>query len=72
MLRRLGMDIEPVGSPCQHRGWRSPYIHNVKTGYQAMSVRSPELYHSFCRADAYAHYSELVVERHQPRIAAIG
>ncbi len=61
ILRRLGMDIEPVGSPCQHRGWRSPYIHNVKTGYEAMSVRSPDLYDSFCRADAYARYSDLVV-----------
>ena len=72
MLRRLGMDIEPVGSPCQHRGWRSPYIHNVKTGYQAMSVRSPDLYNSFCRTDAYAHYSDLVVDHPLPRIAAIG
>ena len=72
MLRRLGMDIEPVGSPCQHRGWRSPYIHNVKTGYQAMSVRSPDLYNSFCRADAYAHYSKLVVDHQPARIAALG
>jgi N-acyl amino acid synthase of PEP-CTERM/exosortase system len=72
MLRRLGMDIEPVGSPCQHRGWRRPFIHNVKTGYQAMSVRSPDLYNSFCRADAYTRYSELVVNRRRARIAAIG
>jgi N-acyl amino acid synthase of PEP-CTERM/exosortase system len=60
ILRRLGMDIEPVGSPCQHRGWRSPYIHNVETGYQAMSVRSPELYKTFCHSSAYMPYSELV------------
>ena len=72
VLRRLGMDIQPVGSPCQHRGWRSPYIHNVKTGYQAMAVRSPDLYRSFCQTDAYARYSELVVDHHQPRLAAIG
>jgi N-acyl amino acid synthase of PEP-CTERM/exosortase system len=59
MLRRLGMEIQAVGSPCQHRGWRSPYIHNVRTGYQAMSVRSPELYKTFCHANAYALHSEL-------------
>jgi N-acyl amino acid synthase of PEP-CTERM/exosortase system len=59
MLRRLGMEIEPIGSPCQHRGWRRPYIHNVKTGYQAMTTRSPELYKSFCRPTAYALFSEL-------------
>jgi N-acyl amino acid synthase of PEP-CTERM/exosortase system len=59
MLRRLGMEIEPVGSPCQHRGWRRPYIHNVKTGYQAMTTRSPELYKTFCRPTAYARFSEL-------------
>jgi N-acyl amino acid synthase of PEP-CTERM/exosortase system len=70
ILRRLGMDMEPVGSPCQHRGWRSPYIHNVRTGYQAMSVRSPELYRSFCQSNAYARYSESV--EHQSAMAAIG
>jgi N-acyl amino acid synthase of PEP-CTERM/exosortase system len=59
MLRRLGMEIEPVGAPCLHRGWRRPYMHNFKTGYQAMCARSPELYKDFCRPTAYAHFSEL-------------
>jgi len=58
MLRRLGMEIEPVGSPCLHRGWRRPYIHNVKTGYQAMSTRSPELYKVFSRLTAYSRFSK--------------
>ncbi len=72
MLRRLGMEIEAVGSPCRHRGWRSPYIHNVETGYRAMSERSPELYQSFCRPDAYAHFSELDETLDSTPIAAIG
>ena len=72
MLRRLGMDIEPVGSPCQHRGWRRPYIHNVKTGYQAMSHRSPELYRTFCQTDAYARYSQRFENLERAPIAAIG
>lgn len=72
MLRRLGMEIEAVGSPCQHRGWRSPYIHNVESGYQAMSVRSPDLYQSFCRPDAYAHFSERDEGLGSAPIAAIG
>jgi len=71
MLRRLGMEIEAVGSPCQHRGWRSPYIHNVEFGYQTMSLRSPDLYQSFCRPDAYAHFSELEEVQDRARIAAI-
>ena len=71
MLRRLGMEIQAVGSPCQHRGWRSPYIHNVRTGYQAMSVRSPELYKTFCHANAYAHYSELEEKADHTELAAI-
>jgi len=71
ILRRLGMEMEPVGSPCQHRGWRSPYIHNVKTGYNAMSLRSPELYRSFCQPDAYARYSEMT-EENQSLMAASG
>ena len=72
ILRRLGMDIESVGSPCQHRGWRSPYIHNVKTGYRAMSVRSPDLYRSFCQTDAFARYSELIEGFDHTPLAAIG
>jgi N-acyl amino acid synthase of PEP-CTERM/exosortase system len=71
MLRRLGMEIQVVGSPCQHRGWRSPYIHNVRTGYQAMSVRSPELYKTFCHANAYAFYSELEEKADHTEFAAI-
>jgi N-acyl amino acid synthase of PEP-CTERM/exosortase system len=71
MLRRLGMEIQVVGSPCQHRGWRSPYIHNVRTGYQAMSVRSPELYKTFCHANAYTLYSELEEKAAQNEFAAI-
>jgi N-acyl amino acid synthase of PEP-CTERM/exosortase system len=70
ILRRLGMEIEPVGSPCQHRGWRRPYIHNVKTGYQIMSVRSPELYKTFCQTHAYTPYSKIVENHNHVRIAA--
>lgn len=72
ILRRLGMDIEPVGSPCQHRGWRRPYIHDVTTGYQAMSRRSPDLYKLFCRTDSYTRYSELIENIDHTPIAAIG
>jgi N-acyl amino acid synthase of PEP-CTERM/exosortase system len=71
ILRRLGMDIESVGSPCQHRGWRSPYIHNVKTGYEVMSQRSPELYKSFCAHTAYTLYSKMVEHHSAARMAAI-
>lgn len=72
MLRRLGMNIEPVGSSCQHRGWRRPYIHNVKTGYRAMHRRSPELYRLFCQAQAYSRYSDLVEHFKSTPLAALG
>jgi len=72
MLRRLGMNIEPVGSPCQHRGWRRPYIHNVESGYRVMRKRSPDLYRMFCQPHAYSHYSELVEHFEPAQIAAIG
>ena len=71
MLRRLGMDIEPVGSPCQHRGWRRPYIHNVETGYRVMHRRSPELYRIFCQPHAYFHYSDLMEELEPTPMAAL-
>jgi hypothetical protein len=58
MLRRLGMEIEPIGSPCLHRGWRRPYLHNVKTGYRAMRQTFPELYEYFCRPTAYLRLSQ--------------
>jgi N-acyl amino acid synthase of PEP-CTERM/exosortase system len=72
ILRRLGMEIGPVGSPCQHRGWRRPYIHNVKTGYQAMRTRSPELYKSFCRPTAYSNFSGLEESPEALPLAACG
>jgi N-acyl amino acid synthase of PEP-CTERM/exosortase system len=59
ILRRLGMEFDPVGSPCLHRGWRRPYMHNFKSGYEGMRSRSPELYRNFCRPPAYAHFSQL-------------
>lgn len=61
ILRRLGMDIQPVGSPCLHRGWRRPYIHNVRTGYRAMSARSPQLYKFFSQTTAYRRFSDLEI-----------
>jgi len=70
ILRRLGMEIEPVGSPCHHRGWRRPYCHNFITGYREMADHSPELYKSFCRPTAYNYYSELE-QIHEPMIMAI-
>jgi len=71
ILRRLVIEIEPVGSPCLHRGWRRPYMHNFKTGYRTMNARSPDLYRMFCQAHAYSRYSEL--EHFEPAaIAAIG
>lgn len=71
ILRRLGMGIEAVGSPCHHRGWRSPYIHNVKTGYQAMSERSPELYNSFSDSKAYMLFSRRPDDHSEAPLAAI-
>ena len=59
ILRRLGMEFDPVGSPCLHRGWRRPYMHNFRTGYEGMRARSPELYRDFCRPAAYARFSQL-------------
>jgi len=67
MVRRLGIDIEPVGSPCRHRGWRRPYIHNVKTGCRAMAVRYPDLYDAFCRPPAYIPFSEVEKTRQTGR-----
>ena len=71
LLKRLGMEIEPVGSPCQHRGWRRPYAHNFVTGYRDMEHRSPELYRTFCQANAYMHYSESAENIDHTPIAAI-
>lgn len=58
ILRQMGMEIEPIGSPLNHRGWRRPYIHNVVTGYQDMAQRSPELYQSFCTSSGYELFSD--------------
>jgi N-acyl amino acid synthase of PEP-CTERM/exosortase system len=72
ILRRLGMEFDPVGSPCLHRGWRRPYMHNFKTGYQGMRARSPQLYRDFCRPVAYARFSELFDSPEALPLAACG
>jgi N-acyl amino acid synthase of PEP-CTERM/exosortase system len=72
ILRRLGMEFDPVGSPCLHRGWRRPYMHNFKTGYQGMRARSPELYKDFCRPPAYTHFSQLDESPEALPLAACG
>jgi len=72
ILRRLGMEFEPVGSPCLHRGWRRPYVHNFKNGYEAMRTRTPDLYKMFCRPPAYERYSELELGSEELPMAACG
>jgi hypothetical protein len=47
-------------------------MHNFKTGYQAMRVRSPELYKSFCRPTAYGRFSELEDSSEALPLAACG
>jgi hypothetical protein len=47
-------------------------MQNIKTAYQAMRARSPELYKDFCRPTAYACFSELDLSREALPLAACG
>ena len=59
ILRQMGIEIVPIGSPLDHRGWRRPYLHNIITGYHDMARGAPELYESFCATSGYELFSNI-------------
>ena len=72
ILKRVGMDIRTIGPACEHKGLRRPYIHDIKEGYAAMSVRSPLVDRMFQRVPAYKSFSEVNDVQDVARLVANG
>ena len=69
ILRRVGIEINPVGPITHYRGVRRPYLHDCKNGYKAMRDKSPQIYKMFLVSPAYKYYSNTYVRNlRQPRI----
>lgn len=59
LIRRSGLDIEPVGDEIEHRGMRRPYLLDLRTGIRDMPARAPEVHEMFSHRPAYRLFSEL-------------
>ena len=60
LLRRLGVVLHQVGIPVKHRGWRTPYLMELRESAASMSAKSEVIRHLFARkALAYQPFSAL-------------
>jgi len=58
-LRRLNLDLRPVGDPIEHRGTRTPYIVDMRDSELRMKQKL-SVFRELSRQDAhYYHYSKL-------------
>ena len=50
LLKRFGIDFEPIGQPVDYHGIRTPYLGDIKKIEHEVSIKNPELYEEFTRA----------------------
>lgn len=60
IVGNLGMEMEIIGQPCEHRGLRYPYLATLATAFDGISERSPQVADMFSRKTMLQCYSELV------------
>lgn len=49
LLKRFGIDFEPIGQPVDYHGIRTPYLGDIKKIEHEVSIKNPELYEEFTR-----------------------
>ena len=49
LLKRFGIDFEPIGKPVDYHGIRTPYLGDIKKIEHEVSIKNPELYEEFTR-----------------------
>jgi len=60
LLRHLGVVLHQVGIPVEHRGWRAPYLMELRESAASMSAKSEVIRRLFARkALAYQPFSAL-------------
>lgn len=59
VVGNLGMQMEIIGQPCEHRGLRYPYMATLATAFDEIPGRSPQVAAMFSRKGMLQRYSEL-------------
>jgi N-acyl amino acid synthase of PEP-CTERM/exosortase system len=59
VLGRLGVEMQQIGPPCQHRGVRFPYLINLETMFSQIIAYSSETHRFFNKPSSYLRYSEI-------------
>lgn len=49
LLKRFGIDFEPIGQPVDYHGIRTPYLGDIKKIEHEVSIKNPKLYEEFTR-----------------------
>ncbi len=60
----LGMEMEVIGSPCEHRGIRYPYLARLATAFDGIPDRSAVVEAMFARKNTLSCYSSLQQDHH--------
>ncbi len=47
LLKRFGIDFEPIGQPVDYHGIRTPYLGDIKKIEHEVSIKNPKLYEEF-------------------------
>ncbi len=59
IVGNLGMRMDIIGEPCEHRGTRYPYLATLATAFDGIAERSPAVHAMFSRRNTLMRYSQL-------------
>ena len=68
IVGNLGMHMEVIGDPCEHRGVRFPYLAELATAFDGIATRIPAVYAMFSRTNTLVPYS--LIQQNSNRKAA--
>ncbi len=60
VVGNMGMHMDIIGDPCEHRGIRYPYLATIATAFDGIAERSPMVHQMFSRTNTLIGYSELM------------
>lgn len=60
IVGNMGMHMDIVGDPCEHRGIRYPYLATLATAFDGIAERSPLVHQMFGRTNTLVAYSSLM------------
>ncbi len=70
VVGNMGMHMDIIGDPCEHRGIRYPYLATIATAFDGIAERSPMVHQMFSRTNTLIGYSELMSGSVLQKVAA--